>query len=100
MIDKEKTNKDPFKSRILEYPSYYYDGRYDFKGLPDEEKLILVIVAYNLVDLCPNSRVFKSIFGFTDQYLGSLKKLIKHRIESVTIFSEDGCLIGKGYQMK
>lgn len=98
-----------FDKRITEKPFYQSwhngqfqdsireDGKIDYNGLDDINKLSLYIYAWNKSDILPSKRGILKKFGWTNY---KLQKLIKQvgKIRTEPTFDENtGLLSGRGY---
>ena len=101
-----------FDSRIKENPFYqswintYGDfrdsirdeGKINYDGLNDHQKLCLYVYAWNTADILPGKKGILKRFGWTNYKLQKLIKELKGAITTEATFSErTGLLSGRGY---
>ena len=98
-----------FNARIIETPHYQrwgdgnidycrFDGKINYEGLSDHQKLYLYIYAWNIVDILQGKKGILRTFGWTNYKLQKLIKELKGVIPTDFTFSEHtGLLSGRGY---
>jgi hypothetical protein len=101
-----------FDSRIEEKPFYtswcdgegdfnhsiVEEGKIDYNGLNDHQKLCLYVYAWNISDVLPGKKEILNRFGWTNYKLQKLIKELKGTITIEPTFSEyTGLLSGRGY---
>lgn len=98
-----------FDSRIIEKPyscrwgdgaiDYCQDnGKINYEGLIDIQKLCLYVYAWNTADIYPGKKGILKTFGWTNYKLQKLIRGLKGKIVSEPTFSEyNGLLSGRGY---
>lgn len=121
-IDSKETETKPelytllgtvdFDSRIEEKPFYTSwtnsygnfkdsireEGKIDYDGLDDYQKLCLYVYAWNESDILPSKKGLLKRFGWTNYKLQKLIKQLNGLITTRPAFSEEtGLLSGSGY---
>lgn len=91
-----------FKARVKDKPCYMSfhcdEGKIDYDGLNDHQKLCLYVYAWNTADILPSKKEILKRFGWTNYKLQELIKELKGAITTKPIFSEHtGLLNGRGY---
>jgi hypothetical protein len=100
------------QERVIEKPYYIewdYDtpqsiteeGKINYDGLTDAEKMYLYVYAWNLTEKCPFRRSVMKHFGWTSYKVQKLfKELKQFGMDSVPTFKEDDLkLCGRGYMV-
>lgn len=78
--------------------SYRDEGKIDYEGLNDHQKLCLYVYAWNISDILPGKKGILKRFGWTNYKLQKLIKELKGTITTEVTFSEHtGLLSGRGY---
>ena len=99
-----------FKQRVKDKPYYtsFHNGQFvdsirdegkiDYDGLNDHQKLCLYVYAWNTSDILPGKKGILKRFGWTNYKLQKLIKELKGAIITEPTFSEHtGLLSGRGY---
>ena len=74
------------------------EGKIDYDGLNDHQKLCLYVYAWNVADILPGKKGILKRFGWTNYKLQKLIKDLKGAIITEPTFSEHtGLLSGRGY---
>ena len=102
-----------FKARVKEQPYYIsfhngqfvdsisYDGKINYHGLKDHQKLCLYVYAWNTNDILPGMKGILKKFGWTNYKLQKIIKELKGLITTDATFSEEtGLLNGRRYFFK
>lgn len=76
------------------------EGKINYDGLNDHEKMVLYILAWNLSDKCPRKKSVMKAFNWTAYKVAKMyRELKEYGLESVATFSEEtGLLTGRGYR--
>ncbi len=97
-----------FNGRVKDKPCYTSfhnghdsirdEGKINYDGLNDHQKLCLYVYAWNTADILPGKKGILKMFGWTNYKLQKLIKELKGAITTEATFSEDtGLLSGRGY---
>ncbi len=99
-----------FKNRIQEKPYFQSwhngefidscrdEGKINYKGLNDHQKLCLYVYSWNTSDILPGKKGILKKFGWTNYKLQQIIKDLKGKIITEATFSEQtGLLSGRGY---
>lgn len=102
-----------FKARVKEEPyckifyngqfvdNISYEGKINYDGLNDHQKLCLYVYAWNTNDILPGRKGILKKFGWTNYKLQKIIKELKGAITTDATFSEEtGLLNGRGYFFK
>jgi hypothetical protein len=100
------------QERVIERPFYVHwdydtpqsikeEGKINYDGLTDAEKMYLYVYAWNLSERCPFRRSIMKQFGWTSYKVQKLfRELKEFGMESVPTFNEhDLMLNGRGYMI-
>lgn len=79
--------------------TFIENGKLNYEGLNDYEKMILYIYAWNLSDLCPRKKSVMKEFGWSAYKVAKMyRELKQYGLQCVAVFSENtGLLCGRGY---
>jgi len=99
-----------FKDRVKDKPYYTSfhnghfvdsirdEGKINYDGLNDHQKLCLYVYAWNTADIFPSKNGILKRFGWTNYKLQKMIKELKGAITTEATFSEQtGLLSGRGY---
>lgn len=98
-----------FNARIEEKPYYQRwgdrnidyckdEGKINYEGLTDCQKLCLYVFAWNSADILPGKKGILRTFGWTNYKLQKLIKELRGKISTDATFSEHtGLISGRGY---
>ena len=75
------------------------NGKFNYEGLNEHEKMILYIYAWNISDFCASKKSIMKEFGWTSYKVSKMYRELKpYGLRCVPTFSENtGLLSGKGY---